>query len=341
MAQTVRTIAQFCLPLPHNNHFPHIWRKRPFWTIVVVLVALQALSIVLLFGVPHTQLFGLISESTIFDLTNTSRATQNLPSLTWNNTLAQAAALKAEDMIQNNYFAHTSPSGKTPWYWFGQVGYKYYYAGENLAMNFNSSQAVNDAWLNSPSHRENIMDPHYTQIGIAARSGIINGQYTTVVVELFASPMPVTAPGPTSISQLFHSLQVSTSPSPILSPGTTISPVPTPSILGQGLSAALPSSSLPPSLAPAETTSPLAGTTSQPSGFWAYVGMIFNVSEKLPTIYSLIFLAVFILALLNVIIRAEIQHTEALARSGILMVIVLLLMLAQTGILHYFVPIIA
>ena len=91
-------------------------------------------------------------------------------------------------MVKNGYFAHTSPSGLTPWYWFGNVGYDFTYAGENLAVNFSDSQDVTRAWLNSPEHRANIMDSNYTQIGIATAQGTYNGQSATYVVELFGSP---------------------------------------------------------------------------------------------------------------------------------------------------------
>ena len=49
--------------------------------------------------------------------------------------LQEAAEKKAQDMIENNYFAHTSPQGKTPWHWVEESGYDYRYAGENLAIN--------------------------------------------------------------------------------------------------------------------------------------------------------------------------------------------------------------
>jgi uncharacterized protein YkwD len=102
--------------------------------------------------------------------------------------LQAAAQEKADDMVKNGYFAHTSPLGVTPWYWFGNVGYDFSYAGENLAVNFSDSQDVTNAWMNSPEHRANILNAHYTNIGMAIATGTFQGQSAIYVVELFGTP---------------------------------------------------------------------------------------------------------------------------------------------------------
>jgi len=89
-------------------------------------------------------------------------------------------------MAANSYFAHTSPSGVTPWDWFEKVGYQFSYAGENLAVDFSNSQDVTNAWMNSPEHRSNIMNSNFTQIGMATAQGTLNGQPATFVAEEFA-----------------------------------------------------------------------------------------------------------------------------------------------------------
>ena len=67
------------------------------------------------------------------------------------------------------------------------AGYNYAYAGEDLATGFNSSYSVNNAWLNSPDHKANIMGSHYTNIGVAVVSGEYQGYYQTLVVAMFGS----------------------------------------------------------------------------------------------------------------------------------------------------------
>ncbi len=125
-------------------------------------------------------------------LTNTGRqaADTRLKSLTYSYTLEAAAQKKAEDMIARGYFAHQSPDGRQPWDWIKDEGYKYVYAGENLAINFSDSIDVYQAWMNSPGHRANILNPNYTEIGVATKKIYIDGRESIVVVQMFGSPQP-------------------------------------------------------------------------------------------------------------------------------------------------------
>ncbi len=125
---------------------------------------------------------------------NKGRESAGFEPLAENKELNQAALLKAEDMIKNNYFSHESPEGITPWYWFKVSGYNYKYAGENLAIGFLDSKDVYNAWYNSVSHRDNILNPNYKDIGTAILTGNFNGNNATVVVQLFASPLTLTVP---------------------------------------------------------------------------------------------------------------------------------------------------
>jgi hypothetical protein len=102
--------------------------------------------------------------------------------------LNAAAAAKAQNMFEENYWAHYSPSGKDPWGFIQGAGYKFSYAGENLARNFETSPEVVDAWMASPTHKANIINTHYTQVGMAVAEGTINGQKTVLVVQEFGRP---------------------------------------------------------------------------------------------------------------------------------------------------------
>lgn len=135
---------------------------------------------------------GYSSEITIekvINLTNLERQKNNLPSLKYNPTLSQSAVLKAQDMFTNNYWAHTSPQGKTPWDYFRQVDYQYSVAGENLAKDFYDTEGMVKAWMNSPTHKANILNPKYQEIGIAVVNGVLGGVKTTLVVQHFATPI--------------------------------------------------------------------------------------------------------------------------------------------------------
>lgn len=128
-----------------------------------------------------------ISTDTLVSLTNSSRAQNNLAPLSPNNQLQTAAFAKAQDMFKNQYFAHTSPSGKTPWDFINGSGYNYVYAGENLAIGYSDNAELQNAWMNSTSHRENILSPNFREIGIASVSGTFEGSATVIVVEMFGS----------------------------------------------------------------------------------------------------------------------------------------------------------
>lgn len=124
----------------------------------------------------------------VIALTNTQREVNNVGTVADNALLGKAAQAKAQDMALNGYFSHVGPGGKTPWQWISESGYQYQYAGENLAVRFIDSQDVVNAWMESPTHRANIVKPVYTQIGVGVAQGLYEGQPATYVVQYFASP---------------------------------------------------------------------------------------------------------------------------------------------------------
>lgn len=140
-----------------------------------------------------------INASILINLTNEARANSDLPALVVNQKLTQAALAKGNDMIENNYFAHTSPSGTTPWHWIDQTGYNYIYAGENLAIDFATSEDIFNAWMESSLHRENILNSHYKDIGIGVVTGDWEGRDTTIVIQMFGSTYP---PSPTATTPI-------------------------------------------------------------------------------------------------------------------------------------------
>ena len=176
--------------VPHEKHknIPHLLRKE--------VVTILSVFVVLLFFVNDNNfkiisglnLTGAIYPAVLADLTNADRTNDGLHKLDWNPTLEKAAELKANDMVTNSYFAHTSPRGITPWHWLKEANYNFIYAGENLAIDFNESKDVQDALLNSPTHRANLLNQNYTEIGITAVDGTYEGRNTTFVVEFFGKP---------------------------------------------------------------------------------------------------------------------------------------------------------
>lgn len=124
----------------------------------------------------------------IIQQTNKVRLAQSLPALKANTKLDLAAYEKLKDMAKNHYFAHVSPSGVTPWYWISNTGYKYSYAGENLALGFDTAADTVQAWINSPSHKANLLNTRYSEIGVATGIASINGINGVLVVQTFGRP---------------------------------------------------------------------------------------------------------------------------------------------------------
>lgn len=134
---------------------------------------------------PRRNFTAAVFNSVVIDYANIDRTKAKEPVLRENPLLAQAAAEKALDMATRGYFSHMGPSGETPWSWLDKVGYNYVYAGENLAVNFFDSADVHRAWMNSPAHRENLLDNKFTEIGVGTAPGKFQGRDSLYVVEFF------------------------------------------------------------------------------------------------------------------------------------------------------------
>jgi uncharacterized protein YkwD len=112
-----------------------------------------------------------VAPDAVVALTNESRRREHLDPLKVNAKLTAAANRKLDDMIQRAYFEHRSPDGRQPWDFMWAAGYPYQYAGENLAHGYRDAAAQQQGWMHSRKHRENILNAHYTEIGVAARDG--------------------------------------------------------------------------------------------------------------------------------------------------------------------------
>lgn len=132
-----------------------------------------------------------ISPDNIVKLVNAERTLNGLNPVKINAELQNAAISKSQDMVYRNYFDHYA-FGQTPWMFILRAGYNYSVAGENLAKGFNSSEGVVNAWMNSPAHKANILNPNYQEIGVGVVKGTYseNGQTmdTTLTTEMFAVP---------------------------------------------------------------------------------------------------------------------------------------------------------
>lgn len=165
-----------------------------------------------------------MSRGDLLDAANSSRAANGLAPLSMNSLLNSAAQAKAQHMIDNNYWAHVAPDGTQPWHFFNSVGYQYVAAGENLAYGFGTGYEVNTGWMNSPSHRANILG-NYADVGF----GIVNGPSyqggeNTVVVAHYGLTQAAPAPTPPPAAP---------TPAPAAAAPSTPAPTPTPTPTSQ------------------------------------------------------------------------------------------------------------
>ncbi|MCR4325162.1 MAG: CAP domain-containing protein [Candidatus Curtissbacteria bacterium] len=165
------------------------------------------------------------SADEIIALTNLRRQENGVGALTYNPLLASAAAQKAVDMHANDYWAHNSPTGVTPWFFISGAGYKYVFAGENLARDFSSASSTVEAWMNSPSHRNNILDRNFKEIGVAVTNGKLGDKEGSLVVQMFGASVSQVAPTAPVAQERATPVPAASKTLPSVSPSPLPSPV--------------------------------------------------------------------------------------------------------------------
>lgn len=138
---------------------------------------------------PTEEVISELSVTGIISQTNLQRAQNNLPPLSIDQQLTAMAEAKVDDMFVRQYFAHESPTGESPGDLAEAVGYKYAMVGENLALgNYKDDEVLVEAWMNSPGHRDNILHPKYSEIGVAIKRGVYEGHTVWMAVQEFGHP---------------------------------------------------------------------------------------------------------------------------------------------------------
>ncbi len=165
--------------------------------------------------------------------TNSERNNNGQASLTINQQLTNAAQAKANDMVARNYWSHNTPDGLPPWTFIQNAGYKYIKAGENLAYGFATSSDTITGWMGSASHKANMLDPAFTEVGfgIANSSDFNSSGPETVVVAMYGEPQVLSqstqaAPAPTPAAAAKPAPQPTTTPPPTETPKPTTNSTP-------------------------------------------------------------------------------------------------------------------
>ena len=296
----------YFFPHKHNGYKPHIFRLTSVVSIALALVILESAYLTQInFIFPRTNFLGAVLPGTLLALTNDDRAANNVPAVSENALLTQAAQDVANDMATQGYFAHISPDGKDPWYWLNLVGYKYQDAGENLAVNFTDSSAVESAWMASPTHHANIVKPQYTQMGIGVANGMYQGKEATFIVSFFGSPE--------TAASLLQSQQqkavVASENAAAVAPSASISPktsttAPVAEVLG--------------------TQTQVVAVSANPLSFAGFLALAATSPTLTMTyILSALAIAVLILLIVAIVVKVRVQYVEVIA-GGLFLLLVLL-----------------
>lgn len=185
----------------HKKSRDYVKTYAPYLPLVVSIIA----SIFLSFWRPtgNTLAYSTsMSAGGLLSSTNVQRANNGKPALSINAKLNSSAQAKANDMVARNYWAHNTPQGQEPWVFFDNAGYAYLKAGENLAYGFATSADTVSGWMNSPTHKANMLDGAFTEVGFGfTNSPNFNGDgQQTVVVAHYAKPQAAAAAAPAAPS---------------------------------------------------------------------------------------------------------------------------------------------
>jgi hypothetical protein len=306
----LENLRDYLFPHAGNSYKPLIFEAASVVALILIIVVGQSVFLsVARYIFTETSFLSSVLPGVLVSLTNDDRSANGIGALKENALLDAAAQEKANDMAAKGYFSHVTPDGKTPWYWLDRVGYKYVYAGENLAVDFTDSTDVEKAWMNSPTHRANIVKAQYTEVGIATANGTFEGHPATFVVQFFGSPeAAAVAPKPTPTEETKPApapteLAETVAPAASATPPVAASPVPVTAVLGT-------------------SSSPGSTGTPEPSSLATLLGT-FATSPSHTLVYLLSALTAVIAAvlILAIFVQVRVQYLSVIAGGLVLLAV--------------------
>ncbi len=281
----------YFFPHKRNAYRPHLFSTASVAALVIAVIVFEGAYLMQTkFVFLKTDFLAAVLPGALLTLTNQDRALNGLAGVTEDALLEEAAQAAAQDMADKGYFSHVSPEGKTPWYWLGQVGYAYSYAGQNLAVHFSDSSEVQSAWMESVTHRANIVKPEYTRIGFGTANGRYEGKETTFVVAFLAAPeRPEVG---TSSSLVTTPLGVATTATQVLGSQTEN----------------------------ADTSSAAAAAAPAPTSWFAQ--LLASPLQTLLAIFTILFTVVAIAFVIALLARIKIQHRSVLIGGTLLLALI-------------------
>lgn len=192
-----KIVKKYFIPHAGNNYHPHILHAKRALFYSALFVSMKLIAVLVVLSLP-LRVFVMPDvlaqeQKQIVALTNVMRTDLGVNELIVRPMLEKSAQAKADDMVVNEYFSHTSPEGLTVREFLRQAGYRYSTAGENLAMGFSTAEQVIEAWKNSPTHYANLIDKDFIDLGVGLSGGVYAGEPVVYVAQHFASPSALTA----------------------------------------------------------------------------------------------------------------------------------------------------
>jgi len=301
----------YLLPYPERDTRARLLKNSALFLYVLLLLGFQLYIYQL-----SPRILGFATDirvAALYQLTNQKRVATGVASLKADRRLERAALAKARDMFAKNYWAHYAPDGSTtPWQFILNAGYTYKFAGENLAKDFDTSVSVVEAWMASSSHRANLLNSGYKDIGIVAVNGTLLGEETTLVVQMFGMPQPVTMAKQPAAATPPAAETIEEQPKPVAITG------PREGEVAISQPAALTEVKTTPLAQIVETVNPISSPKTIPLGFGFVLMGLFALDE--------------LMMLRGGLTREEIKRTgENIAHASILGLLMVLVWLTRTG----------
>ncbi|OGY42826.1 MAG: hypothetical protein A2729_04820 [Candidatus Buchananbacteria bacterium RIFCSPHIGHO2_01_FULL_39_14] len=317
-----RLLLDFFIPYRGNNFKPKSLRPKSLASYTAIAILTKIIVIIFLFSYyPSPAQLSAIISSNIINLINNSRKEVGLDPLVDNSILDKYAYAKGQDMLNRDYFAHDTPEGRRPWQWINRAEYDYIYAGENLAMDFITAEAVHDAFMKSPTHQRNILNSKYKEIGMAVLNGEFNGKKTILLVQFFGTQRKDLS-GLVAVPPLVEKVDLKK-----IDEKASESKSNAASIAGEQLVLELVAPT--PPLNDTETSQIVIAVKSQDGGTKTLVDQIIYYSN----IFFLAFLIFLLISLgLNILIKIKIQHPSVIFQSLAVIALILAMSLVK---LHF------
>lgn len=305
MKKPKKHIRDFFIPHEGNDHRPKSLHPKSLAVYLFIAIMLKVFATGALFFIyPDPASMARIIAEEMIQLTNQARKEDGEPLLKVSPVLSKAALQKGEDMMQRGYFSHDTPEGKKPWSWIDKKDYDYIFAGENLAMDFTSGEMIQKAFMKSPSHRRNILDIDFKEIGVAVVSGKMFGNDTDILVIFFGTKRK---------DYVVAKKETKTSPRAAI-----IQPTPTPRIANDAISAEK-----------GETSEGIIVLGSEKK---SSDDLITFIIEWMNMLFIAFVLYVGMCLILNIFIKIKIQHQSLILQSIVVLSLIISLLITK---LHF------